>query len=547
MSFDLRRRELFGAGLAGLGAATFSGRSLAVGLSRGFTHNVASGEPGQDSILLWTRFVPADGGASGLSVEVAEDMTFASVVWRGDALASPETDHCARVRAEGLQPGRWYYYRFRAGSGVASPVGRTRTLPVGALSNFNIAVFSCSNLPFGLFNAYAHAAARQDIDLVVHLGDYIYEYARGTYPSAASTLSGRVLEPANEIVSISDYHTRYATYRRDMDLQLLHQRFPMISIWDDHEIANDTWKDGAENHQPETEGLWEARKTAAKNAYWHWLPMSQQPYGTYEIGDLATLIRLDTRVEGRDRQLELGVALKLADDPTAALARFRDTVLIDPARQMLGAAQEAWAGNAFAASTASGKRWQVVAQQVLVGKQHTPANAEASWLGSTPPDFVRKRFEFGVLAAKLGLPNNLDAWDGYPAARSRYLKSAQAAGANLVNLAGDSHNAWAFDLAEGGTPAGVEFGVQGVTSPGYESYLRGVDPKLVAQSLTDANPELKWCETSGRGYLTLSLTPDAAQCDWYFLDTIRARSTRIAMSQSARVRHGTNRLEIGHT
>lgn len=542
MSIHLRRRELFGAGLAGL-AVALPGRAWATALGRGFTHNVASGEPSQTGALLWTRFVPADKGAAALTAEVAEDMGFTRIVARAETAAEASADHCARVRAEGLEPGRWYYYRFRTATGEESPTGRTRTLPAGRLGRFNIAVFSCSNLPFGLFNAYAHAAERQDIDLVVHLGDYIYEYARGTYPSTGDAMPGRILEPANEIVTPADYHARYATYRRDRDLQALHQRFPMISIWDDHEIANDTWTGGAQNHQPDTEGPWEARSTAAKEAYWHWLPMSEDPYKIYEIGDLATLIRLETRLTGRDKQLELGDAFKLADDPAAALSKFRDTVWADPARQMLGSAQEAFVGDALARSVKGGARWQVVAQQVLVGETRTPADIDASWLGGTPPDYIRQRFQAGIIASKVGLPFNFDAWGGYPAARSRYLKSAQAAGANLINLAGDSHNAWAYDLANDGRPAGVEFGVQGVTSPGLESYMRGAAPERVAAALVATNPELKWCDTSRRGYMTLSLSPDAAQCDWHFLETIRERTTTLAATHTARVRPGNNRMD----
>jgi alkaline phosphatase D len=542
MTLDFRRRDLFKAGLAT--AAAVPARAWAQALDRGFTHSVASGEPGPDSVLLWTRHVPADRGDGGLAVEVAEDAGFTRIVQRGEAVAEAASDHCARVRVTGLMPGKWYYYRFRAAGGETSPVGRTRTLPAGRTARFNIAVFSCSNLPFGHFNAYAHAAERQDIDLVVHLGDYIYEYPRGTYPSAREALDGRIIDPAGEIVTIADYHARYASYRRDRDLAMLHQRFPMISIWDDHEIANDAWKDGAQNHQAETEGPWETRKAAAKKAYWHWLPMSEEPYKAYEIGDLATLIRLDTRIEGRDQQLQFADALKLADDPVESLTRFRDTVYVDPARQLLGQQQEAWLGQALAGSVRAGKRWQVVAQQIIVGFQRTPPNAEESWLGPTAPDFIRERFRAGLLAAKVDMPSFFDSWVGYPAARSRYLKMAQAAGANLVNLAGDTHNAWAFDLVEGGAPAGVDFGVQGTTSPGFESYLRGADPKLVASSLMAADPTLRWCDTQRRGYMTLSLTADAARCDWHLLDTIRLRSSAIAATQAAVVQHGSNRIAL---
>ena len=540
MSYKLDRRSLMKASALGLGTVAVPTRSAV--LTRGFTHGVASGEPRSDSVLLWTRFVPPSGSDAKLVVEIAESEDFGRVVGRTEAAASPASDHCAKATLDGLQPARWYYYRFTAPDGNRSVIGRTRTLPQGETDRFRIAAFSCANLPFGYFNAYAHAAARDDIDLVLHLGDYIYEYGVGTYPSTKQMLPGRLMEPATEIVRLADYHARYASYRADPDLAELHRRFPMIAIWDDHEITNDAYKDGAQNHQPE-EGDWETRKRAAKTAYRNWMPVSDKPYDRYEIGNLITLMRLDTRIEGRDKQLDLGEVLKGAADRQAALVAFRDGPWSNPARTMLGTAQEQWLADALAGSVKAGTRWQLVAQQVLVGNLVMPQSAK-DWVGVDAPDYVRDRFAAGLAAAAVGLPQNLDSWGGYPAARARLLQSAQAAGANLVILAGDTHNAWAFELAHDGKPAGIEFGVQGVTSPGIESYVRDVAPARVATELADSNPELKWCDTSRRGYMTVDFSPDDVRTDWLFVDGIRERSTRITGTHKAQSRHGSAKLTL---
>ena len=305
MTIALDRRLLVKAGAFGLAALSTPGLARIL-TARGFTHGVASGEPAANSVLLWTRYVGS--GETRLRCELAEVQDFRKVAGGGEVIASPARDNCAKVVVGGLQPGKWYFYRFIAPDGTMSEVGRTRTLPVGAVERFGIGLFSCSNMPFGWFNAYAHAAAREDLDLVVHVGDYFYEYKQGEYP--AHPMAGRVIEPANEIVSLADYRLRYASYRLDPDLRALHARFPMIAQWDDHEFANDAYKDGAENHQSETEGPWSVRKAAAEKAYREWMPVSDADWGSYEIGSLATLFRPETRVSSRMKQLDLGDAFK---------------------------------------------------------------------------------------------------------------------------------------------------------------------------------------------------------------------------------------------
>ena len=539
MTLKLDRRQLLQAGAFGLGALATPG-AAALLAARGFTHNVASGEPGARSVMLWTRYVPATGGNAWLDYQLSPTRDFRRIVAGGTVSTEPEHDGCVKPVAEGLEPGRWYYYRFVDRHGAFSPVGRTRTLPAGPVERFRLGAFTCANLPFGWFNAYAHAADRRDLDLLVHLGDYFYEYRRGEYPSAAQSLAGRLIEPAGEAIALADYRLRYASYRADPDLQRLHQLFPMIAMWDDHESANDSWSGGAENHQPD-EGDWAVRKAAAMRAFREWLPVSDHGWNSYEIGDLATLLRVESRLTARSRQLDLGAALRGRRDTDAALAQFRDGPWQDSSRTMLGQEQEAWLAGEFRGSVRQGKTWQLLAQQVVMGSLIFSAESVAM-LAADAGEEARRRAALGLAAARAGLPFNLDAWDGYPAARDRLLRSAQEAGANLLVLSGDSHNGWAFDLDRGGRPAGAEMGVHSVTSPGFEAYVGRARPEEVARALLAANHPLKWADTSRRGYLTLELTPERATGTWHFLGTVRARSTALAGSHRMRIQRGTNRF-----
>ncbi len=535
----LDRRRLLQLGAFGAGALAVPGTAAALASARGFTHNVASGEPSQNSVLLWTRYVSP--GETKLAAEVSASDSFDKVIAGGEAMASPDRDHSAKVTVSGLEPNLWYYYRFRAANGETSPVGRTRTLPDGPVGRFALGVFSCSNLPFGWFNAYGHAAIRRDLDLMVHLGDYLYEYERGKYADADEALPGRIIDPASEIIHLTDYRLRHASYRADPDLRRLHQNFPMVAMWDDHESANDSYRDGAQNHQPETEGPWEMRKAAAVRAYREWMPVSDAGYTEYRIGDLATLFRPETRLTGRTKQLSMAAALAGKQDIAAALADFRNHQWRDPARTLMGLEQERLLYAGLSKSTAAGTRWQVLGQQVLVGSTSVSPQF-AAWVSAGSDPDARQRAALGLAAAKAGLPFNMDAWDGYPAARERLFKAALEANANLVVLSGDSHNAWGFDLDLGGTPAGVEFGGHSVTSPGYEHSFPKVDPNDFAKELVEHNRQLKWANTRDRGYLTVVLTPKRAIGEWLFLDTIRERSTALAGTHRMAVQRGSNRL-----
>lgn len=536
----LTRRGIFA--LAGASAAIAATPAAARTFGKGFTHNVASGEPQANSVLLWTRFV-ADADTQ-LSWEVSESADFASIVAEGEVTASPERDYCAKATAGGLTPDRWYFYRFVGPGGVASPVGRTRTLPEGPTAQFRMAVFSCSNFGFGWFNAYAHAAEANDVDLAVHLGDYIYEYGSDTYPSERDRHPDRIAHPGTEIITLADYRLRYATYRADADLQRLHQVLPMVAVWDDHESTNDSWKDGAQNHQPDTEGDWAVRKAIAKRVYREWMPVSDAPYAQYDVGDLATLFRLDTRLEGREEQFNIGQVIAGKDNPQAmmaALTALRDGDYMDPERQLLGKAQEQWLIEGLAASTARGATWQVLVQQVLMGKVSAPKGL-VSQLGDDVPDFARRRLIAASMAAEAGLPLNMDAWDGYPTARDRVFEGALNANANLVVLAGDTHNAWAFDLEHLGEPVGTEFGTSSVSSPGFESYLSTVPSDVLAALVVGTNEELKWADTSQRGYMAVELTPARATTEYRFTSGVKQRSTTLAGTKRVSVMAGANQM-----
>lgn len=535
----LDRRGLLRVGALGMAALALPGAALGA-VAKGFTHGVASGEPAADCVLLWTRFV--GGNETKLRYEVSESLDFARVLAGGEAIASPRRDWCAKATAKGLEPGCWYYYRFIAANGAISQVGRTRTLPVGKVENFRMAVFSCANLGFGWFNAYAHAAEDGTFDAVVHLGDYYYEYRKGEYPALQQIVPDRELLPENEIVSLADYRLRHADYRADPDLQRLFQAVPWIMVWDDHETANDSWKGGAENHQPATEGPWPLREKAAMRAYHEWLPVSDETWKAYEIGDLATLFRLETRLTARDKQFDLSTIATGSDaEVTAALAKFRDGAWRDPARTLMGARQEAWLAAGLKTSRRAGKPWQVLAQQIVMGEIRLPGNL-AVGMRPDSPDYVRRRIVNGVAASNAGLPWNMDAWDGYPAARDRLLASAHAADANLVVLSGDSHNAWANNLTSGKAAAGVEFGGHSVTSPGAEGSLPWLKPDRLAADTVALNPGLAWCDTAQRGYMAVELTPARSTCEWRFMGTVRQRGTRLALGHTMAVEAGRNRF-----
>jgi alkaline phosphatase D len=540
MTVHINRRTLIataGFGLGGLllpGGAAMAQAMLGM---TGFTHGVASGEPGPDSVLLWTRYKPEGGGTAKLLVEISQTRDFTKIVGGGQMLTGPWRDHIVKITVDGLSPGTWHWYRFIAPDGTVSMTGRTKTLPVGKTAKFNIAVFSCSNLGFGEFNAYGHAAARSDIDLVLHMGDYIYEYGRGAYDAGAGF--AKRMYPDDEILTIADYRMRYASYRMDRQLQAMHANFPVIPNTDDHEGSNDAWEGGAQNHTPD-EGDWLPRRNAAMQVWREWMPVGEQPWKSYDIGDLATYYRTDTRMIARTKPYHAGDFMRAAN-PDKAFAAFRDGPWRDPASTMLGTEQESWLSRNFMRNKAV--TWAVLGSGTNMGYNYTPTNA-LNWFAPDAPERAKNFAKQGITAGRAGLPYNFDNWGGYPAARSRLLAAAQRADANLVVVTGDSHNAWAFDLPEGGKPAGVEFGGHSVTSPGIESGATGVDFSVIERGMLEANPqELRWMNASNRGYMLLSLTPQSATNEWVYMDTVKTLSQATKKSHKMKVRPGRKTLE----
>jgi alkaline phosphatase D len=521
-----RRSLLIAASLAPAAAPrTAWAQALASGV---FTHGVASGDPLPDGVILWTRFVGGDGRVAW---EVAEDERFTRIAQRGQARAAFANDFCVKADVRGLAPGRPYFYRFLSASGP-SLTGRTRTAPAAGGESLTVALFSCANFPSGYFHAYSDAAAREDIDLALHVGDYIYEYPRGTYPSETDTVPGRILDPMSEIVRLSDYYQRYATYHSDAHLLALRQAKPIAAVWDDHELANDTWSGGAQNHQPDTEGLYTDRIAAASKAYFDWMPIRRPEargariYRSLDWGDLARILLLDTRYIGRDRQLDYRTELlpRLAQggaEAAAAAAEFRRTLLDDPNRTLLGAAQERWFAETLVDSKQRNQPWQIVAQQIVMGDQFM-AQGMSRLLPASASEGTRQWLAGCEHLAALNIPWNLDSWGGYPAARARFLNACTAHANNAVVLAGDTHNCWLNNLPSGNRMAAVEFGGGSVSSPGLERTISAAGDGEREAAMRAGNIALAWCDIGRRGYASLRFTRTACEAEWRAFDDVRS-------------------------
>lgn len=418
-----------------------------------------------------------------------------------------------------------------------------------------MAVMSCSNYPAGYFNAYAEVT-RTDAQYAVHLGDFIYEYGASGYASADAVALGRVSEPANECLSLNDYRKRYAQYRSDPDSKVFHAAMPVIAVWDDHEIANDIYKDGAENHTEGTEGKLAERRAAAIQAWHEWMPVRtpdvkdlRKIYRSFDFGGLAALHMLETRLLARDKQIEFA---ELLNPATAATAL---ATLSSPTRRLMGTEQLTWLQGQMAASKAT---WQVLGQQVLMGRMSFPVSVLAALNPSdTSPsalaagqkaitDYLtakgtaaqapealtetQKALLNPAINPKLGY--NLDAWDGYPVEREVLLSTARQLGKKLVVLAGDTHNAWSSRLTlMDGTVVGQEFATPSVSSPGLEDYLPTLPPAQTKAIFLGIVDDLKYADTSRRGFLRMTFTPTEAKGTWHFVSTIKSRAYTVVADE----------------
>lgn len=528
---------LFGAGTAS--CATTPDLVSAAAVDVRFDHGVASGDPASDSVVLWTRVTPPAGFDATLPVAVAigasPDLSDATI---RTLTTGPDRDYTVKLVAGDLQPGRDYWFQFRVGE-ATSPLGRTRTLPVGATARLDLAVVSCQLHPGGLFNAYDAIAGLEALDAVVHLGDYIYEYGAGdgAYGMATGRRLGRIPEPPHEIVTLADYRLRHAQYKSDPDLQAAHARAPFICVWDDHEVANDTWMHGAENHQPATEGDFDARKAAALRAYYEWMPIREAAPGTlpeainrtFDFGDLASLMMVETRLMARTPPLSHG-DLEFVPGPDGTPVPDLEAFMArrnDPSRELLGASQRAWLRQELTRSRAKGRPWQILGNQVVMARVQgpdvttmlPPAQLEAVLAGLEPE--IRARVEGLIALFKLDVPFNLDAWDGFPAARERLYALFREAGVQPIVLAGDSHAFWVNELHdEAGQRRAVEFGTSAVSSPSPADALGGIPLGL---ALSMVNEEVRFCDQASKGFVLMTLTPDHAEVALMGVSTIFAK------------------------
>lgn len=493
-----------------------------------FYHGVASGDPLHDRVIIWTRVTPDN--HDGTSVEVtwrmATDAAMQNVVQSGIFTTNESRDYTVKIDVMSLSAGTTYYYEFEA-LGRTSLVGKTKTTPAGTqAAHLKFGVVSCSNYQAGYFNGYQRLAERNDLDAVIHLGDYIYEYGNGTYGDSAVALN-RPLEPPTEIISLEDYRTRYSTYRLDTSLIRVHQQHPFITVWDDHESANDSYVAGAQNHN-EDEGEWDVRKVISKQVYFEWMPIRDnddfQVYRKISYGDLLDLIMLDTRLEGREKQVQ----------------SITDPDLNDPDRTILGAEQKAWLLEQLRNSTA---RWKVIGQQVMF------AEFNVGWAALGDPNFTFEALESIFL----------DIWDGYPAERTQILNFIQENNVdNVVILTGDVHSAFAFDVADdpvnvtfqtlpvvgrvplyqptpnydattGAGAVAVEFVTPSVTSANFDENLNleaaqgfqaqintPIEPVPGLVNLGNPNPHMKYADLIQHGYFILDVKADSTQANWYY-------------------------------
>lgn len=479
-----------------------------------FTLGVASGDPLPDSVVLWTRLATdplADDGRGGMARrsftlrwEVAEDPRFRRVVRRGTARAAASAAHAVHVEPGGLRPGREYWYRFRLGRHV-SPVGRTRTAPAYGASTGSLAMAfaSCSQFEHGFFTAYGHLAADEP-DLVLHLGDYQYEYRADDYVSP----TGNVRDHRGpETTTLAGYRQRLAQYRTDPDLQAAHAVAPWLVVFDDHEVDNNWADDVSEN--PEESPQLPARRAAAFRAYYENMPLRRASvpdgpdiriYRRLQWGRLASFHMLDTRQYRDDQACGDGYR----DCPEAA----------DPARTLTGAAQERWLARGFASSRA---RWDVLGQQVFFSRRDRSA---------TPDTTV-----------------SMDAWDGYPASRDRVVAAWERAGVrNPVVLTGDVHAHWASDvLADFDDPSsrvvGSELVCSSITSGG-----NGYDEPTGQHPWAAYNPALRFW-TNLRGYVSTRITPETFEADFRCVPVVTEPDAPVFTRATYRLTDGQRGLE----
>jgi alkaline phosphatase D len=505
-------------------------------------------------VLIWTRVTPTPAATPGsgegprveVRWEVAADRHFRHIVRRGTFVTGPSRDHTVKVDVTGLQPATWYHYRFRY-AGTASRVGRTRTAPAAHASpdHLRFGVVSCANLQAGYFTAYRGLAARDDLHAVVHLGDYLYEYGPGEYGEGAENTDVRRHDPPHETCSLGDYRRRHAQYKADADLQELHAKYPWIVTWDDHEVANDQWRDGAENHTDGKggggEGSYPARRARAHRAYDEWMPArldgtaalrdGDRLYRRLRFGNLAELSMLDLR-SYRDQSVQTALPAP-APSPEAAVS--------DPDRTITGRQQLAWLKDSLSRSR---PQWKVVGNPVMIA----PVD-----FGAVPRDLLQPINDVTGLLPSDGFPYNVDQWDGYTDDRRevfQHIRDHQVGDALFIT--GDIHSGWACELPYDastypvGDSAGVEFVCSSVTSNNLKD-VTGTPARTTSvaaeQAIIANNRHVKYLDFDSHGFSVLDLTPARAQMDWFIIGDRADSDTTVTWSASYATRTGTGRVE----
>lgn len=463
-----------------------------------FYHSVASGDPLPNAIIIWTRVTPDTDQTLDVEWLMATDTALTNIVQTGTFVTDSARDYTVKVDVTNLNPATTYYYQFKA-LGKKSAIGRTRTAPASAdnVQHLRFGVVSCSNYQHGYFNAYEKLAKRYDLEAVIHLGDYIYEYELGGYGNERNHI------PEHEILNLDDYRTRHSLYKLDPDLQAAHQQHAFIVTWDDHEIANNAYLDGADNHNPLTEGSWDDRKKAAKKAYFEWMPIrdndTKKVYRTIQYGNLIDLIMIDTRHEGRQIQLDVN-----------------DTAANNPNRTILGTEQYNWFLKQLKNSTA---KWKIVGNQVCF----TPINTAS-------------------------LIENSDMWDGYKPERDKVFASIDSNNLkNIIFITGDIHLGICADVTQnpstynpqtGEGSVAIEWVATSVTSSNLDETFPDLDPNVIINLAKSLNPHAKFVDVTNHGYMLLDVKTDSTQADWYWMNDILSNESDEYQQNSWYVKNG---------
>lgn len=443
-----------------------------------FYHGVASGDPLKDAVIIWTRVTPEFQGEVTVNWKVAKDEDMSAVVQEGSINTDSTKDYTVKVDVKDLDAGTTYWYQFEA-FGEKSIVGRTKTAGADGLEKVELAFASCSNYEWGYFNNYRLIANDRSIDAVIHLGDYIYEYAPGGY---GDTTIGRIVYPPKEITTLADYRHRYSQYRTDKDLRAAHQMHPFITIWDDHESANNSYIKGAQNHTDSSEGNWDQRKSLAVQTYYEWLPIrdDEKLYRTFEFGDLVNMMVLDTRFEGRTVQVDS------MDDPH----------YMDEDRKIIGDEQF----EVLMTELQKSHQWKLIGNQVPFGPM--------------------------INDYENGKGRYLDGWDGYPVERAKVVNAIKDAGIqNLVIVTGDYHSSFAFETDMDATAKtedniAVEFVVPSINSANTNEYVSNDTTAMVEQAYLKFNPHLKYVNLRDHGYVKLTITPEKCVAQFLYSETL---------------------------